>query len=279
MKITKKLQHNNGITLIALVVTIIVLIILAGVSINLVLGDNGIITKAKQAKAKTEQAKLNEEIGLNQLAEYIENMGTTLIKNKNIGDYIDLGNDVVGTDSTTDDWRILYVDENKIYAILADYLPNSTRLYTQAGLGTAYTYGVLSPTDRDTLLNGLTSTTAWSSLANGINGAIVTGAPTGELLINSYNTKYNKSLTFSHTNLDPTDSLYIPHDSTKDECDGYWLASPNTNVTNYVFSVLCRDKIITSYPYNSSFLGVRPVVSLPSNIPVTQENGVWVVQH
>lgn len=44
------LKGQKGITLVALVVTIIVLIILAGVSIALVLGDNGIITKAKQGK-------------------------------------------------------------------------------------------------------------------------------------------------------------------------------------------------------------------------------------
>ena len=74
-----KIKHNNmqGITLIALAVTIIVLIILAGVSINLVLGDNGIITKAKEAKTKTEQAILNEEVALNEIAEYLENNGGT----------------------------------------------------------------------------------------------------------------------------------------------------------------------------------------------------------
>lgn len=44
------LKGQKGITLVALVVTIIVLIILAGVSIALVLGDNGIVTKAKQGK-------------------------------------------------------------------------------------------------------------------------------------------------------------------------------------------------------------------------------------
>ena len=42
-----KTKEMKGITLVALVVTIVVLLILAGVSINLVLGDNGIITKAK----------------------------------------------------------------------------------------------------------------------------------------------------------------------------------------------------------------------------------------
>ena len=68
----RMLKNEIGITLIALVVTIIVLIILAGISISLVLGDNGIITKAKQAKAETEQAKVNEETAINELSEILE---------------------------------------------------------------------------------------------------------------------------------------------------------------------------------------------------------------
>ena len=44
------MKKQTGITLIALVITIIILIILAGVSINLVVGDNGIITTAKREK-------------------------------------------------------------------------------------------------------------------------------------------------------------------------------------------------------------------------------------
>ena len=56
-----KLKNNKGITLVALVVTIVVLLILAGVSINLVIGENGIISKAKDAKKDYEQSKLNEE--------------------------------------------------------------------------------------------------------------------------------------------------------------------------------------------------------------------------
>ena len=50
------MKKSNGITLVALVVTIVVLLILAGVSINLVLGENGLITQAKEAKRKTEEA-------------------------------------------------------------------------------------------------------------------------------------------------------------------------------------------------------------------------------
>ena len=71
----KQLKSKNGITLIALVVTIIVLIILAAVSINLVLGDNGIITKAKEGKQNTELAKEEEVVQLNEAVEYLENLG------------------------------------------------------------------------------------------------------------------------------------------------------------------------------------------------------------
>ena len=72
-------RNTKGITLIALVVTIIVLIILAGVSISLVLGENGIVNKAKKAKENTELAKVEEETSLNELAKQIEETsgGTT----------------------------------------------------------------------------------------------------------------------------------------------------------------------------------------------------------
>ena len=66
------MKNNKGITLVALVVTIVVLLILAGVSINLVLGDNGIITKAKEAQRKSAEATQNDLIGMNELAQQLE---------------------------------------------------------------------------------------------------------------------------------------------------------------------------------------------------------------
>ena len=51
------MKNNNGITIVALVVTIVVLLILAGVSINLVLGNNGIVKKAQEPKKKTKLQK------------------------------------------------------------------------------------------------------------------------------------------------------------------------------------------------------------------------------
>ena len=55
---------NNGITLIALVITIIVLLILAGVTIATLMGDNGILTKANDAKRETELAEVKEKAQL-----------------------------------------------------------------------------------------------------------------------------------------------------------------------------------------------------------------------
>ncbi len=70
------MKNNKGITLVALVVTIIVLIILTGISINLTIGDNGIITIAQKAKENIELAKIEEETELNELYTQLETKGS-----------------------------------------------------------------------------------------------------------------------------------------------------------------------------------------------------------
>ena len=60
----KTLKRNKGITLIALVVTIIVLLILAGISINMLMGQNGILSKATTAKTQTESTNARDELAL-----------------------------------------------------------------------------------------------------------------------------------------------------------------------------------------------------------------------
>ena len=76
------MRKQKGITLIALVVTVIVLIILAGVSINLVLGENGIVNKAKKAKENMELAQTEEEKELNELYAQLEAENTEKKTNK-----------------------------------------------------------------------------------------------------------------------------------------------------------------------------------------------------
>ena len=72
------LDNKKGITLIALVVTVVVLIILAGVSINAVLGNNGIIKKANQAASVTKEAEVKEAINRTILEFYLTNDYETL---------------------------------------------------------------------------------------------------------------------------------------------------------------------------------------------------------
>ena len=73
------LKREKGITLVALVVTMVVLLILAGITINILFSDNGIIKKAQEAVNKTNQAQIEEQQGLqnlaNQLEEYINGIG------------------------------------------------------------------------------------------------------------------------------------------------------------------------------------------------------------
>lgn len=81
----KNFRKNQGITLIALVITIIVLIILAGVTINIVLDQNGIIEKTQEAKNETKQAEKDEKKELGK-AEDIINQYLTGIEVEQVTD-------------------------------------------------------------------------------------------------------------------------------------------------------------------------------------------------
>ncbi len=81
----KEKTKQKGVTLIALVITIIVLIILAGVAINALVGENGIITQAQRAKDDTEQGKREEQGGLLSLEQQIDAaLGQTYITEKGV---------------------------------------------------------------------------------------------------------------------------------------------------------------------------------------------------
>ena len=68
-------MKNKGITLIALVITIIIMLILASVTIATLTGENGIITKAREAKEKTEKAAIEEQLRLAQLSAKAKKQG------------------------------------------------------------------------------------------------------------------------------------------------------------------------------------------------------------
>ena len=157
MKSTLK-KTEKGITLVALVVTIVVLLILAGVSINLVLGNNGIIAKAKDAETKSAEASQNDLKGMNALTEEMNNaLGekpkVDLSKYK-IGDYVNYTYDTAenyvltsatcGSSSNPTDgipqtsglkWRILNIDEANGTVDLISENPTGTSVYFSNILG------------------------------------------------------------------------------------------------------------------------------------------------
>lgn len=79
----KNMKETKGITLIALVITIIVLLILSGISLSLVLGENGILEKATGASIEYQIAKGREELSL----DLIEYQTIKLTKNMTLEEY------------------------------------------------------------------------------------------------------------------------------------------------------------------------------------------------
>lgn len=58
------MKNNKGITLVALVITIIILLIIAGISIGVLSGNNGLLSRAKMSKTLTQIANAKEEVNL-----------------------------------------------------------------------------------------------------------------------------------------------------------------------------------------------------------------------
>ena len=83
-----QVNEKNGITLIALVITIIVLLILAGVTIATLTGDNGLLQKAGEAKQASDNATTDEKVRLAQIEYELEvrsnpNVSTKLLVPRN----------------------------------------------------------------------------------------------------------------------------------------------------------------------------------------------------
>ena len=237
-----KNKSEKGITLIALVVTIVVLIILATISINVVI-QGGVIEQAKDAKdfhanAQAEEHTKLEEMA-NGIAKYYTDSNsdekitvtadgkTETITRDNVKDY--LGRVVTnykptastvtvgGTEYTVStQYRLYYVDFDKKYGnevsvfLKADCTSNNYTLQStdttsadasnikiKALNPALYKTGVTSPTAGNNNMRAvtwLTNTSNWNSLKTGSSLAskvnYVVGAPSLEMMMDSYNTKY-----------------------------------------------------------------------------------------
>lgn len=83
------LKNKNGITLIALVITIVVLLILAGVSISMLTGNNSIIKQAQNAKKETEESTEKEKIQIAVYESELKNNGYQKLTEENLQKEID----------------------------------------------------------------------------------------------------------------------------------------------------------------------------------------------
>jgi len=136
------MKKNKGITLVALVVTIVVLLILAGVSINLVLGNNGIIAKAKEAQRKSAEASQNDLIGMNELAQQLEGKlnGSTGSGSENGGKtepetvpYLPSDDFHYDTSTSVDTGLVIQDASGNEYVWVV--VPRTTAVYKTTGLG------------------------------------------------------------------------------------------------------------------------------------------------
>ena len=292
------MKNQRGITLVALVITIIILVILAAVSIA-VINKMGIVEKSVEGTqnyadtARAENEMLNAvksymDVQANDIVSRIEREGKAPtfadVTEENIGEYVELGTSYVKGNSIQGgtakaDWRIFYTDsENgKIYLILADYLPvSSIPSSIRATLNTTDTkpYSVWVDEDRDTLYNALVSS-AWVSLANG-KSTEVYGSATGTDFERSYSAKH-EAITYTSTPVvDTTDSLYLPHTSAVDGTRGYWLATKNGSYQMWGVSYMANG--LASSDHDVTTMGIRPIVVLSTSRTASPNaNGVWVV--
>ena len=113
------MNKNKGITLIALVITIIILIILAGISVATLTGDNGLFSRAKQAKHETENAQEKSNTILNDYEDKIEQ----IVNENNVNDI-----NQESTLITSVDFEISNIQDTKMDCIINTVVNNDSSI-------------------------------------------------------------------------------------------------------------------------------------------------------
>ena len=277
----KNESKETGITLIALVVTIIVLIILAGVSIAMVVGDNGIITQAQRAERETANATVASEEQMNALVDELngylaedeepsEGLAETVTGN-NYGDYVDYPIDLNGDGNTTNDWRIFYNDGEHVFIIAADYVPNTSEYLDNAGTGmtTNSTYNLYwNPAPTAQTVNSSTLSLfrqSWTDYSTNENGRCVS------TLLNTNN--WDGFVDSSYTDYaigGPTLEMWIESYRAK----GYTQLYTSTNGRGYYVGNI--ESPITTYYSLSSDSGYNDTLYFPHQSAVSSCNGYWL---
>lgn len=285
-------RSNNGITLVALIITIILLLILAGVTINLTLGDNGLFKIAKQATKNYVDAQNQERNYINNLDNTIKNIiggdktpsKPTLVSQITPSDYgktINYSVTVKNNNNenvTLNDWKVFYNDGNNVYIIMSNVLDGSL-FPGNSGLSSDGKYNVWtagwettsSPTDAVAIL---LNNTIWADFARGNGASSATGSPTAEMLVASWNsnpvTNAVKQIDLNSTHYvgssDKSGLYFLP----ASVCSGgYWLASESALNPGWSLWVARYSGLNYENVTSNSTNGIRPVVCLKSGVTGT----------
>lgn len=247
------------------------------------------------------------------------------ITTENYGQYVNLRTSILDLENVTleggshpeADWRVFSKDEDGVWLILADYMPNTSFDVTTVGLQVSSnaTYGVNS-TNRTTLINGLKGTIsgksnwngliAGSDLYDGSNNLInsdikVQGAVDLDTWVASWNEKYTPRLYTATTASAMSDGLngYYVGNTENPTTTGYQVGGtdktlyfPHTSATSNNNGYWLASPSaggakyvmnVNSYgnvsgiTYSNSLFGVRPAVYLPSTVKLNTSGTVWTI--
>lgn len=292
----KKLKKDvQGITLIALVVTVIVLLSLAGIALNLTIGQNGIFSRAEIAANTWRNAETNEQLAMNMIANWINGVTTTTstfdANTLTIGDAINFDKygwkvsnyNVQTDDMKTNVWRLFYQDDNYTYLItdecLGIYKPSDyyTGAYNNGAdvskigqklnpmLLKNENFFISSNMSENLLATAwLTDTNKWAKFANS-DAVFAIGSPTIELFVKSFNATASKNKanqiilgvgTSGYTESENQLETSYNMGIYNEETSSFWLSSPE-NDFDFDITKNCRLMYVSMYGYFSSYYANR----------------------
>ena len=134
----QKLKNEKGITLVALVITIIVLLILAGVTLSMVMGESGIFGKANSAKEKTQLSNAEETIKLAVLENQVKSVsGDAALTNDQLKE--EIAKKLTEQGYTVSGSKVTYYGDKTID--IENYLEKESKTYTAYNVGDQVTVG------------------------------------------------------------------------------------------------------------------------------------------
>ena len=226
MKKEIKNKQEKGITLIALVVTIVVLLILAGVSISLVLNNNGVISKAKDAKNQYAEAQTNDEKQLNEVSDWIDTKVGDIAGGSGNGENGSGGSSTLPTTETTKP----YMPGDTFTVVAGTTLDNGLTIQDAAENGNQYVWVEVPKTATVYPTAGLTITEFTTDDYTNIENDLHT-----------YTSTYRKNTDFSDVHAsDSSDGWFTPEQYTAQkqkmlksvyQNGGFWVAKYEAGLT------------------------------------------------